>query len=181
MIRSFRGYTPRLHPSVFVSEMAYVVGNVEVGETSTVWPGAVIRGDSSLIKIGSHTHVEDNVVIHGGVEIGDYVTIGHSVVIHGIKIGSHCLLGNNCTILEGSTIGDYCVIGANALVSARMVVPDHSFVVGIPGEIRPLPENLDRRFRPRTDDQGEGHYDRLGREFREAGLGDPIPTPADSP
>lgn len=173
MIRSFGGKTPRIHPDAFISEMAYVVGNVEIGAHSSVWPGAVIRGDSHLIKIGAHTHVEDRVVIHGrGVEIGDNVTIGHAVVIEGMKIGSCCLLGNNCTILEDSQVSDYCVIGANALVSARMVVPEGSIVTGVPGKARPLPDHLHKAFFHFKD--GKHPYDVLAREFITAGLGDKL-------
>src|SRR4030042_1424608 len=97
MIRAFDGKTPKIADSAFVSEAAYVVGDVEIGENSGVWPGAVIRGDFGSIKIGSNTQVEDNSVIHTGtkMEIGDHVTIGHNVVVHCLKIGNHVLVGNN--------------------------------------------------------------------------------------
>jgi carbonic anhydrase/acetyltransferase-like protein (isoleucine patch superfamily) len=166
MIRSFRGNTPGIHPDAFISEAAYVIGAVEVGPGSGVWPGAVLRGDFQSIRIGAHTQVEDNVVVHGRVEIGDHVTIGHSVVIHGKKIGSFCLIGNNATILDDSEIGDYCVIGANALVSARMQVPAESFVVGVPGEIRPLPDNMRKRLGARE----AGPYADLVKQYKAEGL-----------
>ena len=138
MIRSFNGKTPKIAESAFVSEVAYVVGDVEIGANSGVWPGAVVRSDFASIKIGCNTMVEDNSVVHGGVpmEIGDNVTIGHSVVVHGIKIGNNTLVGNNATVLDNAEIGSFCIIGAGCLVSQGMKIPDNSFVVGVPAEIK---------------------------------------------
>src|SRR5512135_3563500 len=97
MIRGFDGKAPRIAPSAFISEAAYVVGDVEIGEGSGAWPGAVIRGDFATIKIGRNTMVEDSTVVHSGgmIEIGDNVIIGHDVVVHCRRIGSNCLIGNN--------------------------------------------------------------------------------------
>ncbi len=122
MIRSFNGKTPKLAESSFVSEAAYVIGDVELGENSGVWPGAIIRGDFAGIKIGHNTMVEDNCVLHTGtpMEIGDNVIIGHSVVVHGKKIGNNNLIGNNATILDNAQIGSFCIIGAGCLVSPGM-------------------------------------------------------------
>ena len=138
MLRSFDGKTPRVAASAFVSEAAYVIGDVEIGEDSGIWPGAVVRGDFALIKIGRNTMVEDNCVLHrgGSLEIGDNVLIGHSVVVHGSRVGSNTLIGNNATILDDAEIGSFCVIGAGCLVSQGMKVPDGSFIVGIPAEIK---------------------------------------------
>jgi len=138
VIRSFNGKTPRIAESAFVSEAAYVIGDVEIGENSGVWPGAVIRGDFTSIKIGGNTMIEDNSVVHTGVpmEIGDNVIIGHSVVVHGTKIGNNTLIGNNATILDNAEVGSFCIIGAGCLVSQDMKIPDSSFVVGIPAEIK---------------------------------------------
>ena len=137
MIRSINNKTPKIDESAFVSEAAYIIGDVEIGKNSGVWPGAVIRGDFSSIKIGCNTMVEDNCVLHTGVpmEIGDHVIIGHGVVVHGEKIGNSNLIGNNATILENSQIGSFCIIGAGSLVSAGMKIPDKSFVVGVPARI----------------------------------------------
>ena len=149
MIRSFNGKTPRIAESAFVSEAAYVIGDVEIGENSGVFPGAVIRGDFASIKIGRSTMVEDGSIIHSGVpvEIGDNCTIGHSVVMHGIKVGNNCLLGNNSTILDNVKIGDRCIIAAGALVSPNTEVPDNSMVIGIPGVIKPVsPDRRQRRW-----------------------------------
>ncbi len=138
MIRSFNGKTPKLAESAFVSEIAYVMGDVEIGEHSGIWPGTIVRGDSGSIKIGCYTMIEDNCVVHSGVpmEIGDNVLVGHSVVVHGVKIGNNTLIGNNATILDNAQVGNFCVVGAGCLVSHGMEIPDNSFVVGVPAKIK---------------------------------------------
>jgi carbonic anhydrase/acetyltransferase-like protein (isoleucine patch superfamily) len=142
MIKSFEGKTPKIAASAFVSEAAYVVGDVEIGENSSVWPGAVVRGDSGRVIIGKYTAVEDNCVIHCGappnadIIIGDMVHVGHGAVINCRKIGNNVLIGMNSTILHEVEIGNMCIIGAGCLVSQGMKVPDNSFVVGVPAEIK---------------------------------------------
>ena len=144
MIRSFRGITPVIAETAFISEAAYVIGDVEIGEHSSVWPGAVIRGDFGKIRIGKNTAIEDNSVIHSGspgvefadLVIGDYVHIGHGVVINGRKIGNHVLVGMNATILHEVEIGEFCILGASCMVPQEMKIPERSFVVGVPAEIK---------------------------------------------
>lgn len=144
MVRSFNGKTPKIAESAFVSEAAYVVGAVEISEKSSVWPGAVIRGDFGRIKIGKNTSVEDGCIIHSGtpsqlsgdVFIGDNVHIGHGAVMNCHRIGNHVLIGMNATILHDAEIGDFCIIGAGCLVSQGMKIPDKSFVVGVPAKIK---------------------------------------------
>jgi len=138
MIRDFSGKSPKIAPSAFVSEAAYVVGDVEIGENSSVWPGAVIRGDEGKIVIGESTSVQDNCVIHtdGGTIIGDNVTIAHSVVVHCPRVGNYVLIGNNATILSDAEIGNFCMVGAGSLVSPGTKIPDKSLVVGMPARIK---------------------------------------------
>jgi len=146
MIRSFNGKTPKVAASAFISEAAYIIGDVEIGENSSVWPGAVIRGDLGKITIGRNCAVEDNCVIHAGsptttgnrqdIVIGDNVQIGHGAVVNGFKIGNNSLLGMNCTILHDSEIGDFCIIAAGCVVGEKMKIPDKSFVAGVPGKIK---------------------------------------------
>lgn len=144
MIKAFDGKTPRIAKSALVSEAAYIIGNVEIGENSSVWPGAVIRADFGKITIGRNTAIEDNCVIHSGsphsdvkdVTIGDEVHVGHGAVVNCHKIGSNVLIGMNATILHDAEIGNFCIIGANCLVGEGMKVPDNSFVVGVPGKIK---------------------------------------------
>ena len=137
MIKEFNGKSPRIHSTAFVSKAAYVIGDVQIGENSGVWPGAVIRADFAKITIGTNTMVEDNCVLHTGfpMEIGDNVIIGHGVVVHGKKIGNNNLIGNHATILDHSEIGNFCVIGAGSLIPPGMKIPDNSRVIGIPGRI----------------------------------------------
>lgn len=144
MIRGLGNKKPKIAETAFVSEAAYVIGDVEIGDNSSVWPGAVIRGDFGSIKIGSNTAIEDNCVIHSGtpsahigdVAIGDEVQIGHGAVINCRRIGNNVLIGMNATILHDAEIGDFCIIGAGCLVSQGMQIPDKSFVVGVPGKIK---------------------------------------------
>lgn len=168
MIRSFGDKTPVIAESAFVSEAAYVIGDVEIGEGSGVFPGAVIRGDFATIKIGCNTMVEDNSVIHSGgpVEIGDNVTIGHSVVVHCSRIGNNCLIGNNSTVLDNAEVGSYCIIGAGCVVSQGMKIPDNSFVVGVPAEIKgQVPTERWERRR-----SGRGGYSEMVKLYKEQGL-----------
>jgi len=146
MIQSFDGKTPRISKSVFVSESAHIIGDVEIGENSSIWPGAVIRGDLGKITIGRNCAIEDNCVIHSGspsmedsmcdLVIGDNVHIGHGAVLNCRRIGSHVLVGINATILHDVDIGDFCVIGAATMVGQGMKIPDRSLVVGVPGKIK---------------------------------------------
>lgn len=148
MIRPFNGKMPRIAESAFVSEAAYIIGDVELGENSSVWPGAVLRGDYAPIKVGKNTQIEDNSVVHSGTTllIGDNVHIGHGAVIHCTRIGNNVLIGNNATLLDDAEIGDCCIIGANSLVTQSMKIPPYSFVVGVPARIRGKvsPEQLAR-------------------------------------
>ncbi len=138
MIKSFRGKIPRIAPSAFVSEAAYVAGDVEIGENSSVWPGAVIRGDFASIKVGNNTQIEDGCVVHAGTDmvIGDNVHIGHGAVVHCSRIGNKVLIGINATLLDGAEVDDFCLIAANSLVSAGSKIPLGSFVAGVPGRIK---------------------------------------------
>ena len=142
MIRTLNGHAPRVDPSAYVNELAYVVGDVEIGAGSTVWPCAVLRADEGSIRVGRNTHIQDGSVVHTGrlTEIGSDINIGHSVVIHAAKVGDRCLIGNNATLLEEVEIGDDCLVAANALVRRGAKVPPGSFVVGVPAQIRPLSE-----------------------------------------
>ena len=182
MIRAFDGKTPKIANSAFVSEAAYVIGDVEIGENSGVWPGAVIRGDFGSIKIGRNTQIEDNTVIHTGtkMEIGDNVTIGHSVVVHCLKIGNHVLVGNNATVLDFAEIGDNCIIGANSMVATGQKIPSNSFVIGVPAEVKRVmsPDEFQSRRTRRSqrysevegrETQSHGYAD-LVRKYKEAGL-----------
>ena len=145
MIRSFNGKTPKIAASAFVSEAAYVIGDVEIGENSSVWPGAVIRADMGKITIGKNTIIEDNCIIHSGTPsqppycdatIGDNVIIGHGAVSNGRKIGNNVMVSMKSTILHDAEIGDYSIIVAGCIVKEKMIIPERSFVVGVPARIK---------------------------------------------
>jgi carbonic anhydrase/acetyltransferase-like protein (isoleucine patch superfamily) len=147
LIRAFDGKTPQIAPTAYVDKTAVIIGEVEIGDESSVWPGAVIRADMGKITIGKQSTIEDNCVIHSGlpgegefsVNIGDRVTIGHGAVIQSKFVGSHTLIGINATLLHGSTIGEFCVIAAASLVSAGQRIPDHSLAMGVPARVKGKP------------------------------------------
>lgn len=174
MIKSVNGKTPKIAESAWVSEAAYVVGNVEIGENCGVWPGAVIRGDLASIKIGNNVTVQDNCVVHAGspfvppgdAVIGDMVHIGHGAVINCVRIGNNVLIGMNATLLQEVEIGDSCIIGAGSVVTRGKVIPDRSFVTGVPGEIKgeSTPQQLAwTQIGPKT-------YAALAKQYKDQGL-----------
>jgi carbonic anhydrase/acetyltransferase-like protein (isoleucine patch superfamily) len=171
VIRDFEGKRPQVAKSAFVSEAAYVVGDVTIGERSSVWPGAVVRADFGPIRIGSNTHVEDNSTLHygpDGIDIGDNVTIGHNVVVHCRSIGDSTLIGNGATLLDGAEIGSNCVIAAGAVVRPATKIPDFSFAAGVPAQVRPLPDDLKKNTT--TCNHGNAAHEA---SFEASGIGDP--------
>jgi carbonic anhydrase/acetyltransferase-like protein (isoleucine patch superfamily) len=169
-VRALGAKVPRIASSAWISEAAYVVGDVEIGANSSVWPGAVIRADIAPVVIGSNTHVEDNVVIHTGIAltVGDDVLVGHGAVLHCRRVGDACLVGNHATVLDGAELGKLTMIAAGAVVLGGTVVPPESFVAGVPATVRPItPDQLARLHAQRSMERG---YGALMREFRAAGL-----------
>ncbi len=130
---------PSIDKTAYVCKSAEVIGKVKIGKYSSVWPNAVIRGDVEEIVIGEYTSIQDCVVIHTNygipTNVGNYVIVGHSAVIHGCTIGNNCLIGIGSIILDGAKIGNNCLIGAGAVVTENKVIPEGSLVVGIPGKI----------------------------------------------
>jgi len=168
MIRGFDGKIPVVADSAFVSEAAYVVGDVEIGERASVWPGAVIRGDFAKIRIGSLSIIEDNSVIHSGMDlvIGSQVIIGHGAVVHCSRIGNHVLIGSHATILDDVEIDDLCMIGAGSLLTPGTRVPSMSYVLGTPGQVKGrLSAEQIARLK-----EGAGTYAQLALKYRESGL-----------
>lgn len=137
MIRKYHGKAPIVHPTAFVSEAAYIVGEVEIGENSGIWPGTVIRGDSGDIIIGKNTNIQDNCVVHTDhhANIGNNVTMGHAAISHAALIESFCLIGNNATLNEGVEVGEFSLIAANSVVLEGIKIPPKSLVVGVPAKI----------------------------------------------
>jgi carbonic anhydrase/acetyltransferase-like protein (isoleucine patch superfamily) len=171
-VRSLGDKVPRIAATAWVSEQAYVVGDVELCDGASVWPGAVVRGDFSSIYIGANTVVEDNCVIHTGepLRIGQNNIIGHSVVVHCRSIGSNCLIGNHAVLLDSAEIGDLCLVAAGSLVLGRSVVPDRSFLSGSPATIEPISDRHLQRLQHQAGFNAEQGYGRMARLYKEAGL-----------
>jgi carbonic anhydrase/acetyltransferase-like protein (isoleucine patch superfamily) len=169
VIKPLRGIMPKVHPDAFVSEFAYVVGDVEIGAGSSVWPGSIVRGDAGKVIIGKNTCVQDNSVVHSddlGTVIGDNVVIAHRVVCHGDRIGDNTVLANGCIVNGGRTeVAENCIIAAGAVVLENTKVPPNSFVVGVPGVIKgQVTDEQLERFKFNVD-----LYMRLGREYKADG------------
>ncbi len=141
MLRSYQGIAPRIHESCYVDESAQIIGDVEIGESSSVWMNAVIRGDVYAIRIGKNSNVQDCSVLHGmrykyGVVMGDWVTVGHSVTLHGCAVGDRCLIGMGAVILNNVQIGEGSIIAAGTVIPENTVVEPHSLWMGVPGKFR---------------------------------------------
>ena len=130
---------PTLGREVYLARTAVVVGDVTLGDHSSVWYNAVLRGDINRIVIGHHTNIQDNAVVHLADEfdcrIGDWVTVGHSAIVHACTVGDECLVGMGAVILDGAVIGNQCLIGAKAVVTPGTRIPEGSLVLGTPGKV----------------------------------------------
>jgi carbonic anhydrase/acetyltransferase-like protein (isoleucine patch superfamily) len=141
MIRTYQGVRPKIAESAFVEETAAVIGDVVIGEDSSVWFNTVIRGDVHFIRIGNRTNIQDLCVIHVSRDtystvLGDDVTVGHHVVLHGCIINDRVLIGMGAIIMDGAVIGEDCVVGAGALVTEQTVVPPKSLILGSPAKVK---------------------------------------------
>jgi carbonic anhydrase/acetyltransferase-like protein (isoleucine patch superfamily) len=168
MIRPFRGVYPKIAASCYIDPSAQVIGDVEIGERSSVWPNVTIRGDVNQIRIGEESNVQDNSVIHVEHDIyptiiGNRVTVGHSVTLHGCVIEDDCLIGIGAIVLNGARVGKGTVIAAGALVPERMEIPPGSMVMGMPAKVKRelRPEEIER-FRENAQ-----NYVRYREAFRE--------------
>jgi len=136
----YKGINPRIGKEVYLAPNSVLVGDVTIGDYSSIWFGAVLRGDVEEIVVGKFTNIQDNVVVHGtkgkyNVVIGDYVTIGHNATIHATKIASHVIIGMGAILLDGSEIGEYCIVGAGAVVPPGMKIEPESLVLGVPAKV----------------------------------------------
>ena len=144
MIRPYKGVLPRLHDSVFIDVSAQVIGDVVMGEESSVWMNAVVRGDVHWIRIGRRSNIQDNSVVHvqNGTHpttIGDDVTVGHAAIVHGCTIGHRVLVGMGAILLNGSTVGEDSIVAAGSLLTEESTFPPRSLIMGSPAKVkRPL-------------------------------------------
>ena len=147
MLHRFKDKYPKLQKNTFVVESAQVIGDVEIGEQSSLWFNVVVRGDVNFIRIGARTNIQDGSVIHVTHEqhptcIGDDVTIGHNVTLHGCKIGNRCLVGMGATVMDGTIVADDALIAAGALVTPGTHVASGTLYAGCPAKyVRHLSEN----------------------------------------
>ncbi len=165
-LRAFAGKFPTIDPSVYIADTATVVGDVHVGARSSIWFGAVLRGDVFHIRVGEETSIQDNTVLHVthdrfATVVGNRVTVGHSVTLHGCTIGDLCIIGMGATVLDQVEVGERCIVGAGALLTPGTKVPPGHLIVGTPARVK----------RPLTDAELEwlsasaAHYVELGRIY----------------
>lgn len=144
------GKRPKLPRACFVHALAFVGGDVELGELTSVWPFAVLRGDAERITVGRECNIQDGAVIHADpgapAVVGNRVSIGHRAVVHGAEVGSNTLVGVGAVVLNGARIGEWCVIGAGAVVTEGTVVPDGSVVLGVPARVVRKVTERDRKL-----------------------------------
>jgi carbonic anhydrase/acetyltransferase-like protein (isoleucine patch superfamily) len=141
MIRPYRGVMPRIADSAYIDASAQVIGDVVIGERSSIWLNVSIRGDVNYIRVGDETSIQDNTVLHVDAElypciVGNRVTVGHRVVLHGCEVADEVLIGIGAVVLNGATIGEGAVVAAGALVPERMEIPPYTLAMGMPAKIR---------------------------------------------
>ena len=138
-LETFLRKPPALGTGVYLAKTAVVLGDVSLGDYSSVWYNAVLRGDINRIVVGHHSNIQDNAVVHLADDfaclIGNWVTVGHSAIVHACTVGDECLIGMGATILDGAQIGAQCIVGANALVTQNFIAPPGSLVLGSPAKV----------------------------------------------
>ena len=164
-IESYRGIFPDIHASAYIAASADVIGRVSLGEESSVWYHATLRGDINSISIGPRSNIQDNAVIHladdYGCQVGELVTVGHSAILHACTVEDETLIGMGAIVLDGAVIGARSIIGAGALVTGGTIIPPGSLVVGSPGKVvRTLPLDEQRKVKTWAE-----KYVRISREY----------------
>ena len=134
------GRTPRIAASAYVAPSADLIGSVELGENSSVWFQCVLRGDIEPIRVGANSNIQDGSIIHtfegAPAIVGDWVTVGHRVVLHGCKVANHCLIGMGAVLLNHVQVGEGSIVAAGAVVAEKTVIPPHSLYMGVPAKLR---------------------------------------------
>ncbi|MDD3320995.1 MAG: gamma carbonic anhydrase family protein [Paludibacter sp.] len=139
LIKSVRGFTPKMGEKCYLAENATVIGDVIMGDGCSVWFNAVLRGDVNSIRIGNHVNIQDGSVLHtlyekSTVEIGDYVSIGHNVTVHGAKINNYALIGMGATLLDYAEVGEGAIVAAGSLVLSKTIIPPFTLWAGVPAK-----------------------------------------------
>ncbi len=153
MIHPFKDTAPQIHSSAWVTKSAQIIGDVVIGEESSVWFNAVIRGDVNTIRIGKRTNIQDGCVLHVArrtfpLVIGDEVTVGHNVTLHACTLGNRCLIGMGAVVMDGAVVGENSIVGAGSVVTSGTKIPPGSLALGSPARVkRPLTEMESRSIR----------------------------------
>lgn len=139
VIRDFNNITPKIHESAFVAPNSTVIGDVELGENTTIWYNAVLRGDIDKIVVGDNTNIQEGCILHckkgTDVKIGSHVTVGHGAILHSCQVGNNTLIGMGAILLDNSVIGNNCLVAAGSVVTPRTKIPDGSLIVGSPAQV----------------------------------------------
>lgn len=139
-LETFLGKAPSIPDSAYVAPQATVLGDVRLGEQSSVWPGCVARGDINYIEIGDRSNIQDGTIVHLAddypVKIGNDVTVGHAAIIHACTIEDECLIGMGSTLMDGSVVGHHSIVGAGSLVTQGTIIPPGSLVMGSPAKVK---------------------------------------------
>ncbi|PIQ98696.1 MAG: gamma carbonic anhydrase family protein [Nitrospinae bacterium CG11_big_fil_rev_8_21_14_0_20_45_15] len=141
MIYPFKGKTPKIDASVFIADGAKIIGDVEIGEFSSIWFNAVVRGDVNYIRIGKRTNIQDCSVLHvtrrlHPLIVGDDITIGHNVTLHACVVKDRCLIGMGAVVMDAVEVGEDSIIGAGSLVTGGTIIPPRSMVLGSPAKVK---------------------------------------------
>ncbi len=174
MIRSHQGITPQVPETSYVDDSAQLIGDVVLGEHSSVWMNAVLRGDVHEIRVGHYSNIQDCTVLHGmkeqyAVYVGDYVTVGHNVILHGCRIEDRCLIGMGSIILNGAVIGRGSIIAAGTLILEKTIVEPNSLWMGSPGTFRRQLEKKDEETILRYAENYIGYKKQYLRERKDSG------------
>lgn len=135
MLYNFNSKVPIIAKNTFIADNAAIIGDVTIGEGSSVWFGASLRGDEGKIEIGKNSNIQDNATVHSETKIGDGVTVGHNAIVHGCTVSDNVLIGMGATVLDGAVIGEDSIVGAGALVTGNKVFPPKSLILGSPAKL----------------------------------------------
>lgn len=166
MLQKYKDKYPQIEKAVFVAENATIIGDVELEEDATVWFGAVLRGDSSSIKVGKGSNIQDNCTLHcdegSPLSVGQNVTVGHNVILHGCTVEDNCLIGMGAVIMNDAVIGENSIVGAGALITEGKVFPPNSLILGSPAKVK---GEVDEKGMDMIREAAE-HYIHHGKEYK---------------
>lgn len=166
---AYKGKSPKIHSSAFIADTARVIGDVEIGEDSSIWFGVVVRGDVNRIRIGARSNIQDNSVVHvtdsvSPTTIGDDVTVGHRVVLHGCTLKSGCLVGMGAIVMDDAVVGEGAMVAAGSLVPRGMEIPPGMVAFGAPAKVRRPTREIEAQIIAGSP----GHYVEISSQYKKA-------------